>query len=58
MTLKQFLMMTAEMSDVDLRPALALALKPEIPRSRDGYARYYERVIARLVKSGALARAA
>ncbi len=58
MTLNEFLIMTAEISDRDLRPVLAWALKDEAPRSRDGFDRFYRRVIARLVESGALARAA
>lgn len=34
----QFLTVTAEISDRDLRPALALALKKEVPRSQQSYA--------------------
>ncbi len=48
MTLRQFLTVTAEITDRDLRPALALALKKEVPRSRQGYARFYRRVIENL----------
>ena len=48
MTLQQFLTVTAEISDRDLRPALALALKNEVPRSRQSYARFYRRVIEEL----------
>ena len=54
MTLRQFLTVTAENSDRDVRPALALALKKEVPRSRQSYARFYRRVIAELAASGAL----
>ena len=52
MTLRQFLTVTAEISDRDLRPALALALKKEVPRSRQGYARFYRRVIEELTACG------
>ena len=55
MTLRQFLTVTAEISDRDVRPALALALKKEVPRSRQSYARFYRRVIEELAASGALA---
>ncbi len=48
MTLRRFLTVTAEISDRDLRPALALALKKEVPRSRQSYARFYRRVIEEL----------
>ncbi len=52
MTLRQFLTVTAEISDRDLRPALALALKKEVPRSRQSYARFYRRVIEELAACG------
>ena len=55
MTLRQFLTVTAEIRDRDVRPALALALKKEVPRSRQSYARFYRRVIEELAASGALA---
>ena len=42
MTLRQFLTVTAEISDRDLRPALALALKKEVPRSQQNYAGFYQ----------------
>ncbi len=58
MTLRQFLTATVEVSDQDLRPALALALKTEVPRSRHRYARFYCRVVEELVASGALVQAA
>ena len=54
MTLRQFLTVTAEIRDRDVRPALARALKKEVPRSRQSYARFYRRVIEELVASGAL----
>ncbi len=43
MTLRQFLTVAAEISDRDLRPALALALKKEVPRSQQSYAGFYRR---------------
>ncbi len=52
MTLRQFLTVTAEISDRDLRPALALALKKEVPRSQQSYARFYRRVIEELAACG------
>lgn len=52
MTLRQFLTVTAETSDRDLRPALALALTKEVPRSRQSYARFYRRVIEELAPCG------
>ena len=58
MTLQQFLAATVEVDDRDLRPALALALKTEVPRSRRSYARFYGRVLEELVASGALVQAA
>ncbi len=42
MTLRQFLTVTAEISDRDLGPALALALKKEVPRSQQNYAGFYQ----------------
>ena len=48
MTLHEFLDRTATINDRDIRPALALALKNEIPRSREGYARFYRRVMDHL----------
>ena len=48
MTLRQFMTTTVEISDQDLRPALALALKTEVPRSRHSYARFYCRVVEEL----------
>ena len=50
MTLLQFLASTAARADEDVRPAMAMALKVEVPRSREGYARFYRRVIAELVR--------
>ena len=55
MTLRQFLTVTAEVRELDVRAALALALKKELPRSRQSYARFYRRVVEELVASGALA---
>ena len=55
MTLRQFLTVTAEIGDRDVRLALALALKKEVPRSRQSYVRFYRRVIEDLAASGALA---
>ena len=52
MTLRQFLTVTAEISDRDLRPALALALKKEVPRSQQSYARFYCRVIEEIAACG------
>jgi hypothetical protein len=48
MTLQQFLTNVAGVSDRELRPALALALKDEVPRSREAYARFYRRVLGHL----------
>ncbi len=45
MTLQRFLTVTAEISERDLRPALALALGTGVPRDRQGYARFYHRVL-------------
>ena len=53
MTLQEFLKLTAEVDDHDLRPALALALQSEVPRSRESYARFYRRVIDTLIESEA-----
>ena len=55
MTLQEFLKLTAEVDDRDLRPALALALQSEVPRSRESYARFYRRVIDTLIESEARA---
>ena len=55
MTLRQFLTVTAEVRELDVRAALALALKKELPRSRQSYARFYRRVVEELAASGALA---
>ncbi|MCZ6755692.1 MAG: hypothetical protein O7E49_10305 [Gemmatimonadetes bacterium] len=52
MTLRDFLTVTAEISDRDLRPALALALKKEVPRSQQSYARFYHRVLDELAVCG------
>ena len=52
MTLRQFLTVTAEVRDRDVRAALALALKQEVPRSRQSYARFYRRVIEELAACG------
>ena len=57
MTLRQFLTVTAEIGDQDVRPALAHALKKEVPKSRQSYARFYRQVVEELTTSGALARA-
>ena len=51
MTLRQFLTVTAEVRELDVRAALALALKKELPRSRQSYARFYRRVVEELVAS-------
>jgi hypothetical protein len=56
MTLRQFLTVTAEIGDQDVRPALAHALKKEVPKSRRSYARFYRQVVEELTASGALAR--
>ena len=40
MTLQEFLKLTAEVDDRELRPAVALALQPEVRRSRESYARF------------------
>ena len=53
MTLQEFLKLTAEVDDRDLRPALALALQLEVPRSRESYARFYRRVVDILIESDA-----
>lgn len=53
MTLDQFLRATAQVSEADLRPALVLALKDEVPRSRPEYASFYRRVTERLAADGA-----
>ena len=58
MTLRQFLTVTAEIGDQDVRPALAHALKKEVPKSRRSYARFYRQVVEELTTSGALARSA
>ena len=55
MTLRQFLTVAAEISGRDLRPALALALKKEVPRSQQSDAGFYRRDIEELAASGALA---
>ena len=55
MTLRRFLTVTTEVRELDVRAALALALKKELPRSRQSYARFYRRVVEELVASGALA---
>ena len=46
--LQQFLTLTDGVSDRDLRPALALALGTQVPRDRQGYARFYHRVLDEL----------
>ncbi len=51
MTLQEFLKLTAEVDDRELRPAVALALQSEVPRSRESYARFYRRVIDTLIES-------
>ena len=56
MTLHEFLDHTAAVSDRDIRPALALALKDEIPRSREGYSRFYRRVLDNLDEARGLVR--
>ena len=48
MTLRQFLTLTDGVRDRDLRPVLALALGTEVPRDRQGYARFYHRVLEKL----------
>ncbi len=53
MTLQEFLKLTAEVDDRDVRPALALALRLEVPRSRESYARFYRRVVDTLIESDA-----
>ena len=53
MTLQEFLKLTAEVDDRDLRPALARALRLEVPRSRESYARFYRRVADTLIDSAA-----
>ena len=55
MTLQEFLKFTADVDDRDLRPALALALQSEVPRSRESYARFYRRVIDMLIELDARA---
>ena len=55
MTLRQFLTVTAEFRERDVRAALALALKREVPRSRQSYSRFYRQVVEELAASGALA---
>ena len=46
--LRQFLTLTDGVHDRALRPALALALGTEVPRDRQGYARFYHRVLENL----------
>ncbi len=46
--LQQFLTLTEEVRDRDLRPAIALALGAEVPRDRQSYARFYHRVLENL----------
>ena len=53
MTLQEFLKLTADIDDLELRPALALSLQSEVPRSRESYARFYRRVIDTLIESAA-----
>ena len=48
MTLRQFLNVTDGVRDRDLRPAIALALGAEVPNDRQGYARFYHRVLKQL----------
>ena len=48
MTLQTFLNLTAAVPEPTLRRSLALALSVERPTSREGYARFYERVLAAL----------
>ena len=49
-TLQRFLARTAGRTDGAIRPAMVEALKVEVPRSREAYARFYSRVIAELVR--------
>ena len=51
MTLQEFLKATAEVDDRALRPALVLALRWEVPRSRESFGRFYRRVIDSLIES-------
>ena len=46
MTLQTFLNLTAGVPEPTLRRSLALALSVERPTSPEGYARFYERVLA------------
>ena len=55
MTLQEFLTLTTEVDDRDLRPALALALQSEVPRSRESYARFYRRGTDTLIEPKARA---
>ena len=48
MTLPTFLNLTAAVPEPTLRRSLALALSVERPTSPEGYARFYERVLAGL----------
>ena len=50
MTLQQFRTLTAEMDDRDLRlrRAMTVALAAEIPRTPEGYERFYARVVDEL----------
>ena len=48
MTLQHFLTLTAGVPEGDLRRAIAGALLIEVPRGREAYQRFYDRVFADL----------
>ncbi len=48
MTLQTFLTLTATIPEPTLRRSLILALSVERPTSPEGYARFYDRVVATL----------
>ncbi len=48
MTLQQFCVPMADMNDRHLRRAMTIALAAEIPRTPEGYQRFYARVVDQL----------
>ena len=52
MTLQRFLTLTATVPTLTLRHAITLAMSVERPTSREGYARFYGRVLAVLDATG------
>ena len=48
MTLQRFLTLTAGVPERDLRRAITGALLSDVPRGREAYQRFYDRVVADL----------